>query len=233
MIAAHRHRNEAYHEWHVGDRFIRPLCFLYFDFACSYLERFQVGFLSWYGNYQYSDVARKYERAARAEDGPLGGLDRIALANALRKELPKVSEIGFQDALADDLQEDRHQLARSYRFLIDNSPPTEKAEYLLAKAQFDFMRDRALAKNGLDDTNFGSPRRGEAAQYVKTRFRDFMPRYRAIPHGSWSQSISRVRETSDPMAAFSRFQKVRDSMSFLLNAITESAMRLEADLDRD
>lgn len=233
VIAAHEHRNEAYHEWHVGERFIRPLCFHYYDFACAYLARFSMAFLSWYGDYHYSEVAKKYEKVAKGDKGGFRDVDREALADALRGELPSDPLGKFQDALADDLEDDRQRVARSYRFLIDNSPKNETAAFLLARAQFEYSRDEVLAKKGLDLTSFGTERRSEAVKLAKARRKEFMPKYRAIPHGSWSQSIQRVPQTDDPMLAFVRFQRARKSMSFLLNAVCDSAMRLEADLYRD
>ena len=232
IVAAHQHRNQAYHEWHIGKRFVRPLCFLYFEFACTYFARYPIAFVSWYSDFEYSEIARKYERASRGENEGLVELDRNALADALRTELPDPPAGVLQDALADDLDRDRRQIACSYRFLIDHSSSKASAAYLLAKAQFDYERDAALARKGLDDTTYGSPRRAEAAKLVRERFGRFSPRYRAIPHGSWSKSIRKLRECRDPQEAFARFQELRKSMHYLLNAVCDSAMRLEADLDR-
>ena len=88
----------------------------------------------------------------------------------------------------------------------------------------------ALEKKGLEGAHFDTPRRTEAVQFVKTTWKKYMPRYRAIPHGAWSQGIAHIRLISDEQAAVVQFQRLRESMAFLQDAICNAAFDLEMEL---
>lgn len=231
--AAHQHRNAAYHEGVSSEPFMRQVAFSYFQFACQYLARFEVGYFSWSTAFRHTEISQRYYQAATAADPPLGQLDRSKLADLLMAQLPEPPAKTLQDSLADDLQEDREQIASSFRFLIDNTPKTMTADRVLAKAQFDYTRDSALEARGLDQTSFDTPRRAEAVKFAKSNLMKFVPRYRSLPHGNWSQSILRIRSNPDARNALVQSRQLRNSMAFLREAIGYSAVRLEMELDRD
>lgn len=233
VLAVHDHRNSAYHEGYAGEPYLRQLAFLYYDFACRYLTRFSKAFFSWSSQFRYTDVSRRYHDASREEDGLMGKIDRTKLAKLLLNQLPEPSAIPLQQALADDLHRDREGVAQSLRFLRESTWPQKPTAFLLAKAQFESARDFALEKHGLENTPFGTARRIEAVQYVKKNDANFMPKYKAVPHGSWAQSIARIRSTDDPMLAVALFQRTRKSMAFLRDTLGHAVMKLEGELDRD
>lgn len=230
---AHEHRNAAYHEGTADEPYLRQLAFHYYTFACGYLARFSKAFYSWSSNFQFTEIGRRYHEASRDSEDFMGKINRGKLASILMDQLPVQSEITLQAALADDLEQDRQGISRGLRFLIENTRPRKDTTYLLAKAQFDWARDAALEKQGLENTIYDTPRRLEAIQYVKGNLAKFKPKYRAVPHGQWSQSIGRVRRCENPCEATVRFQRARKNMSFLRDALGHAVMRLEAELDRD
>jgi len=233
VLAAHDHRNSAYHEGYAGEPYLRQLAFHYYEFACRYVARFSKAFYSWSSNFQYTEIGRRYHEATRDSDRLLGKIDRAKLAAMLLSQLPAPSAISLQHALAEDLERDREGVARSLRFLRDNSWPRKPTAFLLAKAQFESARDFALEKQGLENTPYGTPRRIEAVQYANKNYANFTPRYKAVPHGSWAQSIQRIRTTDDPILATALFQRTRKNMAFLRDTLGHAAMRLEGELDRD
>ncbi|MFD1035934.1 hypothetical protein ACFQ15_14950 [Sphingomonas hankookensis] len=233
VLAAHDHRNSAYHEGYAGEPYLRQLAFLYYHFACRYLTRFSKAFYIWSSQFQYTDIGRRYHDASREEDGLLGKIDRAKLAQVLLDQLPEPCAIPLQQALADDLHRDREGVMRSLRFLRDNTWPKHPTAILLAKAQFESARDFALEKQGLENTSWGTARRIEAVQFANKNHANFAPRYKAVPHGSWAQSIVRIRSADDPMLATVLFQRTRKSMAFLRDTLSHAVLKLEGELHRD
>jgi hypothetical protein len=231
--AAHAHRNAAYHEGADHQAYLRQLAFHYYEFACAYLVRFSKAFYSWSSRFEFTDIGRRYFEGSRESDELMGKIDRTKLATLLLDQLPAPREQSLQDALADDLEDDRQQVASGLRFMIENTPAKTTTSYILAKAQFDWAREDALRKHGLDGTLFDTPRRTEAVRFANANVKNFTPKYRAIPHGSWSQSIRRIRACADPHEAMVLFQKTRRRMEFLGDAIGHAVMRLENELERD
>jgi hypothetical protein len=230
VLAAHEHRNAAYHEGFGGTAFLRPLCFTYYRFACRYLTRFSMAFHSWVSNFPFTETSQRYYNTCRDDDAMLRTLDRAKLAGALNAQLPVLLGPSLQDVLAADAEADRQAIVKSFRFLIENSRPGLPTASLLKKIQFEHARDIALEKKGLEGTHFDTIRRTEAVQFVKTTWKKYMPRYRAIPHGAWSQGIARIRLISDEQAAVVQFQRLRESMAFLRDAICNAAFDLEMEL---
>lgn len=233
ILAAHDHRNAAYHEGTAHQPYLRQLAFHYYRFACDYLARFSRAFDSWSSGFVFTAIGRHYYDKSRNADAIVGTIDRRKLAHLLLAALPTPPVTTLQAALADDLDDKRRGIARGLRFLIENTRPARKAPFLIAKAQFDWARDVALERQGLDNSLYDTPRRVEAVRYVKANLDRFRPKYRAIPHGSWSRSIKRVRETEHPYLALVLFQRTRKSMAFLSEAIAYATMSLEMELDRD
>jgi len=232
IIAAHRHRNAAYHEGFVYEDYLRQLAFEYFRFACSYLVRFEMGFYSWSSAFQFTEIGRRYYDATRDSER-LGQISRPKLARMLLDQLPAAPEMSLQQALANELEEAREGIVSGFRFLIENTYPKQSWRYLLGKAQFDYARDEALEKKGLEQTLYDTDRRREAVKYVKANLEKFRPRYRALPHGSWSQGIARLKSNPDPRLALIQFNRLRLNMQFLREAIGYAVMKLEGELERD
>lgn len=230
VLAAHEHRNAAYHEGFGGGAFLRPLCFTYYRFACRYLTCFSMAFHSWVSNFPFTETSRRYYDLCCDDGAPLRTLDRAKLADALNAQLPVLLSPSLQDVLADEAEADRQAIVKSFRFLIENSRPPLPTASLLKKLQFAHARDMALEKKGLEGAHFDTPRRTEAVQFVKTTWKKYMPRYRAIPHGAWSQGIAHIRLISDEQAAVVQFQRLRESMAFLQDAICNAAFDLEMEL---
>lgn len=233
ILAAHDERNAAYHEGPAEDAYLRELAICYFKFACNYLARFSKAFYSWSSAFEFTDIGRRYYDASRDADALLGKMDRRKLALLLLEQLPPSGPATLQELLADDLERDRNGVVQGLRFLIENTFPSQPTSFLIGKAQFDWARDLALSKNGLDQTVFDTPRRKEAVLFAKRNREKFEPRYRAIPHGNWAQAIRRVRSSSDPYSAMVLFHKTRKRMAFLRDAIGYSAELLEIKLERD
>ncbi|WP_170065969.1 hypothetical protein [Novosphingobium guangzhouense] len=93
VLAAHDHRNSAYHEGYAGEPYQRQLAFLYYEFACSYVARFTKAFYSWSSNFQYTEIGRRYHEATSDSDQLLGKIDRAKLAAMLLNQLPDPSAI--------------------------------------------------------------------------------------------------------------------------------------------
>lgn len=230
VLAAHEHRNAAYHEGFGGGAYLRPLCILYFRFACQYLTRFEMAFYTWVSDFAFTEISRRYYDASIEQDGPLGQINRAKLAAALDAQIDTEHAQTIQDVLADELEQERQSILMSFRFLIENSWPRLPTAHILKKVQFEHARDMALEKKGLEQTHFNTSRRIEAVNFVKTTYKKYAPRYQAIPHGAWSQGIARVRANHDPHSAVVQFQRVRANMEFLQGAICTAAFVMEMEL---
>lgn len=231
VLAAHEHRNAAYHEGFDGGPFLRPLGFAYYRFACDYLTRFQMAFSSWVSSFAFSETSRRYYDACRHDDAAaMSTLDRAKLAAALQAELPQLDGQPITEILADTLEADRQAIVKSFRFLIENVSPKLSTPQLLAKIQFSAARDAALEKRGLERTYFDTPRRAEAVQFVKSSWKKYQPRYRAIPHGAWAMGIARIRASESLHEAVVRFEDLRSKMAFLRDAICDGAFALEMEI---
>jgi len=230
VLAAHEHRNAAYHEGFGGGAHLRPLCIAYYRFACQYLVRFQMAFHTWVSNFAFTEISRRYYDAALEQDGPLGQINRVKLAAVLDAQIDTDTGLAIQDILADELEDERQSIVESFRFLIENIQPRLPTLHILTKVQFEHARDMALEKKGLERTHFDTPRRIEAVNFVKTTWKKYVPRYQAIPHGAWSQGIARIRSSHDPHLAVVQFQRLRAGMEFLRSAICGAAFDLEMEL---
>lgn len=231
VLAAHEHRNVAYHEGFGGGPFLRPLCFAYYRFACGYLTRFHMAFQSWVSNFAFTETSRRYYDTCRNDDDRvMRTLDRTKLSTALKAQLPSPTGQPLAEILADTIEADRQAIVKSFRFLIENTSPQKSTPYLLAKIQFDYARDAALEKRGLERSHFDTPRRDEAVQFVKTTWKKYEPRYRAIPYGAWVKGIARIRLSGNEYEAVVRFEELRTKMAFLRDAVCDAAFDLEMEI---
>lgn len=222
--AAHLHRNEAYHEGNVSEQITRPLAISLFQYACDLFVRFDTGFMLIQTDSELTVVGRKYLEKSRSCGF---GIDRDVVAAALRSTVTPSTEPALPEILADRAQTARKSIADAFRFLLDDNPNRYGSAEMLRLAQMKYSEEQELKKAGLDGANWLSPRHADSVDLVRKHRSKWTPRYRAIPHGAWSRAAEAIRTSANERVALVRFNKLRDQMAYLEDAIQDLAMALD------
>jgi hypothetical protein len=225
LAGVHRIRNGLYHGHDSPQPFYSELFEQSYYLNTRLLERLEPGYRSWYSAVVFSETEQRYlEKAA-----PSGSLsfDLSLLGKALRERIGEISDGSFAEALKSYSIDRKQDVQEAIRFIGENSPNRTRGQKLIVEAQFLFELEAYLERQGLDRTNYFSPRSNDAQKAYLNFQREFKPRFRAIPFPFWASCIAKISDAKDPLDAFYWFAEIERRIGSLIEAI----FHLESEVD--